>query len=108
MVNLSTYVCVGDSAVGNNASSTPVATRVLKDIFHLMNMIDIPKDHGLKKEFSRRLRDALFVPDRDDRARVEAFLATQGTTWEEKFEVDPAWILRRTKRTVPPPDVLLP
>jgi hypothetical protein len=81
---------------------------VLKDIFHLMDMIRVPKDHTLKKEFTRRLRDALFVPDKDDMARIERYLRSQGKTWEGKLDEDADWILRRTKRVVPKESVLLP
>lgn len=73
-----------------------------------MDMIRVPKDHTLKKEFTRRLRDALFVPDKDDMARIERYLRSQGKTWEGKLDEDADWILRRTKRVVPKESVLLP
>ena len=40
-----------------------VNTRVLKDAFHLMDIIPYSQSHGLCKEFSRRLRVAIFVID---------------------------------------------
>ncbi|KAF5323995.1 hypothetical protein D9611_008386 [Ephemerocybe angulata] len=42
-------------------------TRVLKDIFHLFNMLRLPANHGLRKEFMRALRDILFVANLEDR-----------------------------------------
>jgi hypothetical protein len=83
-------------------------TKVLKDIFHLMDIIHVPQDHGLKNEFTRRLRDALFVPDGEDRLLVSRFLESQDMRWEDKFESDPDWILRRTKRVIPPDNELVP
>jgi hypothetical protein len=90
------------------ASSTPVISRVLKDIFHLMEQIDISLKHGLSKEFKRRLRDAIFVPDKDDRERLEAHLAAKNITWEEAVDRFPDWLWQRVKRAVPPPDQLYP
>ncbi|KAG0161863.1 hypothetical protein DFQ30_005160, partial [Apophysomyces sp. BC1015] len=82
--------------------------RILKDIFHLMDMVKVPKRHGLAKEFARRLRDAIFVVDREDRQLVEAYLAAKNTTWNYMLTAKPAWVLRRVKRVVPPPEELLP
>jgi hypothetical protein len=61
-------------------SSRVVHTRVLKDIFHLMQLVPVPKRHGMAREFSCRLRDALFVVDREDRLRIEQHLQSNGTT----------------------------
>ncbi|KAI9487949.1 hypothetical protein BDB00DRAFT_850742 [Zychaea mexicana] len=41
--------------------------RILKDIFHLMDMIKVSKRHGLAKDFARRLRDAIFIVNQQDR-----------------------------------------
>jgi PHD/YefM family antitoxin component YafN of YafNO toxin-antitoxin module len=38
----------------------------------------IPREHSLAKQFSRWLRDAIFVPDKLDKARVEAVLKKKG------------------------------
>ncbi|KAG2225628.1 hypothetical protein INT45_012100 [Circinella minor] len=48
--------------------------RVLKDIYHFMALIKIPREHVLVKEFAWRLRDAVFVVDKDDRKKVEEYL----------------------------------
>jgi hypothetical protein len=83
-----------------------VPTRVLKDVFHLMDMLPISERHGMHKEFMKRFRDALFVYDHEDRKRITEHLVKTNTTWEETLERKPHWILKRVKRQVPPPNVL--
>lgn len=63
-----------------------------------MDQINVPCRYGLAKDFSRKLRDALFVADDDDKKLVEAVLLRQGTTWKKKLLAIPAWIFRRVKR----------
>jgi hypothetical protein len=46
---------------------TTIRSRVLKDVFHVFNMLRLPAIHGLRKEFGRALRDILFVADKEDR-----------------------------------------
>ncbi|KAG2224491.1 hypothetical protein INT45_010557, partial [Circinella minor] len=86
----------------------PIRSRIIKDVFHLMDQIKVPRRHGLANDFSRRLRDALFVVDEDDKKKVEAVLLKQGTTWNEKLIKNPRWLFRRVKRTIPPPEKLYP
>ncbi|KAI8136513.1 hypothetical protein BJV82DRAFT_640023 [Fennellomyces sp. T-0311] len=80
--------------------------RILKDVFHLMNMLKISKRHGLSKEFAREFRDALFVVNTEDKARIERHLQTTGLTWDYMRVKNPAWIQRRCRRTVPQPQSL--
>ena len=82
--------------------------RILKDIFHLMDMIKVPKKHVLAKEFKRRFRDAIFVANSEDRDRIERHLRTIGCSWDYMLTKNPAWILRRCRRTVPQPEDLYP
>lgn len=79
-------------------ANEPIRSRVLKDAFHLMDQINVPCRYGSAKDFSRKLRDALFVADDDDKKLVEAVLLRQGTTWKKKLLAIPAWIFRRVKR----------
>ncbi|KAI8136449.1 hypothetical protein BJV82DRAFT_43566 [Fennellomyces sp. T-0311] len=81
---------------------------ILKDIFHLMDMIKISRRHTLAKEFARRFRDAVFVPDKEDRRKVEAYLEKNDITWDEMLCTNPSWVLRRVRRVVPPPQELYP
>ncbi|KAF7722529.1 hypothetical protein EC973_003056 [Apophysomyces ossiformis] len=82
--------------------------RILKGIFHLMDMIKISRLHELAKEFLRRLCDALLVVDQDDRLLVERHLATKNLTWDYMLSTRPSWVLRRVKRVVPPVEDLYP
>jgi hypothetical protein len=88
----------------------PRPTRVFQDTFHEMQRVNrhISKDHSLAKQFSRFLRDVLLVPDKIDKARVEAVLKKNGKTWEQAVRSKPDWIWDRVRRYVPPPDVVEP
>uniref|UniRef100_A0A8H7Y1A9 3'-5' exonuclease n=1 Tax=Psilocybe cubensis TaxID=181762 RepID=A0A8H7Y1A9_PSICU len=52
-------------------------SRVIKDVWHVFHMFYIPATHGLRKQFTRDLRDAIFIPDKDDKDRIDAI----GATW---------------------------
>ncbi|KAI9484349.1 hypothetical protein BDB00DRAFT_878931 [Zychaea mexicana] len=52
------------------SSDNVVRSRVLKDVYHLMAMVRVPRKHGASAEFARKLRDALFIVDSDDKAHV--------------------------------------
>ncbi|KAJ7213263.1 hypothetical protein C8J57DRAFT_1602153 [Mycena rebaudengoi] len=88
----------------------PRPTRVFQDTFHEMQRVNrhISKDHSLAKQFSRFLRDVLLVPDKIDKARVEAVLKKNGKTWEQAVRSKPDWIWDCVRRYVPPPDVVEP
>jgi hypothetical protein len=89
----------------------PRPTRTFQDIWHLMNRlikhID-RRNHSLGKEFARFLRDAIFVPDKIDKAQVEAVLKADGITWDQAVRSKPGWIWERVRRYVPPPEILVP
>ncbi|PBK95300.1 hypothetical protein ARMGADRAFT_795222 [Armillaria gallica] len=81
---------------------------VLKDIFHVFQMIWIPKSHGLRITFARILRDAIFLPDLSDMKVIISYLArlSPPMTWKECLQKDPAFIKRHCKFVVPPPEIL--
>jgi hypothetical protein len=87
---------------------TQTRSRVLKDIFHVFQMIIIPKNHGLRVKFSRALRDAIFLPDATDKKRIESYLArlSPPMTFVEKLQSNPSWIKKHCKHVVPPPEKL--
>ena len=87
---------------------SPIRSLVLGDIFHLMAMFKIPIHHGLRRPFSRALRDALFLLDPDDKAAVSRALALNSVTFDQQVLWNSDWVWRRVKRVVPPPEVLLP
>ncbi|CAO3609516.1 unnamed protein product [Mucor hiemalis] len=55
----------------------------------------------MSKEFVRRFRDALFIIDKEHRAKVEVYLNSRNTTWNEMMLRDSDWILKRVRRYVP-------
>jgi len=85
-----------------------IRSGVLKDIFHVFHMIYIPKSHGLHVTFSRALRDAIFLPDAEDKKRIVSFLACQNPpmTWNECLQSNPQFIKKHCKHVVPPPEQL--
>ncbi|KAI9249771.1 hypothetical protein BDA99DRAFT_217405 [Phascolomyces articulosus] len=95
-----------DGQYNNQSNAKAPNPRILKDIFHLMDMIKVSKRHGLAKEFARRLRDAIFIVDPEDKDRIKTYLESNGLTWNYMMTKNPAWVLRRCKRYVPKPEEL--
>ncbi|CEP08772.1 hypothetical protein, partial, partial [Parasitella parasitica] len=89
-----------------NELSNTVPSRIIKDAFHIMQMIRVSLKHGMSKDFARRFRDALFVVDPQDKKNVESYLASIGTNWNDYMVKNPDFILERVKRFIPPPDEL--
>ncbi|KAH9483209.1 hypothetical protein JR316_0005313 [Psilocybe cubensis] len=85
-----------------------ICSRVIKDIFHVFNMFHIVSNHGLRIEFARQLRDAIFIPDANDRANINAWGAKQTppVTFEQLRSSRPKWLWRRCKRIIPSADIL--
>ena len=92
------------------AWDTTVRSRVLKDPFHVFNMLRLSTTHSLRKEFARALRDILFVPDPEDRHRIMTWLAIAkpGVTFEQIQATNPVWLWKHCRRIIPPPDILSP
>ncbi|KAJ7456342.1 hypothetical protein B0H11DRAFT_2244021 [Mycena galericulata] len=89
---------------------TCIRSRVIKDPFHIFNMFYFSVIHGLRVEFTRALRDAIFIPDAADKARIETWGLRQSPpkNWETLVRVSPQWVWRRCKRIIPPPEELYP
>lgn len=89
---------------------TTIRSRVLKDVFHVFNMLRLSTMHGLRKEFGRALRDTLFIPDREDRLRISAWAAKlqPPKTFQQLEMSQPAWLHKRCRRVIPPPHKLFP
>ncbi|KAI7887943.1 uncharacterized protein EV154DRAFT_594948 [Mucor mucedo] len=64
-------------------------TRVLKDIFNLMDMIKVSKR-------------------REDKRAVEEYLESVDVTWDKAMLIKSNWVLKRVRTYVRSPDVLLP
>jgi len=77
-----------------------------------MNMFKIVVHHGLRRVFCRALRDAIFLKDIDDVAKVSDFILNDKgkrfASFEDAVLYAPEWVFRRVRRYVPPPDQLLP
>ncbi|CEP11895.1 hypothetical protein [Parasitella parasitica] len=92
-----------------------VYSRVVKDIFHLMDMIKPYKKHTLYKQFTRKFSESLFTIDENDKESIiRAFELEKRKdpnfphTWESKMKYDRTWLWKRVRRKVAPPHVLLP
>jgi len=68
-----------------------IRSRVLKDPFHVFNMFNISRCHGLRYQFVRELRDAIFIPDQQDKAQIDAWGATQNPwlSYEKLWNISP-------------------
>ena len=104
---------LGMKILGNipKASETwdnQIRSRVLKDPFHVFNMFYISRCHGLRYQFVRELRDAIFIPDKEDKARIDAWGATQNPqlSYKKLQNILLQWIRERCKHIIPPPNIL--
>lgn len=88
----------------------PIRSRVLKDVWHVFHMFYLSVTHGVRKEFTRELRDAIFIPDEEDRARINAWGAQQSPlqTYESLRNSSPQFVRRHCKHIIPPPHILYP
>ncbi|KAG2198707.1 hypothetical protein INT47_005392 [Mucor saturninus] len=89
-----------------DSGNVHVPSKILKDAFHVMQMIRVSLKHGMAKEFSRRFRDAMFVVDLGDKRLVSQYLESIGTDWESYMVKTPDFILKRIRRYIPPPEEL--
>ncbi|OBZ79508.1 hypothetical protein A0H81_01196 [Grifola frondosa] len=96
------------SHILHDGSDEPLHSRVLGDIWHLMDQFPISMQHGLRRPFARALRDAFFIPDPEDKAAVVDFLKAKGVTWDHMLYTHSGWLLKRVRRFVPPAEELLP
>ncbi|KAJ3090658.1 hypothetical protein HDU96_003359, partial [Phlyctochytrium bullatum] len=90
-------------------ATTPEVTycRVLCDPWHAMKKLTISKKHSLFKEFCRSFSQSMFIVSEEDKKAVVEYLASKmNMTFDEKFRTNPAWVLKRLRRWIPPPHVL--
>ncbi|KAH7920342.1 hypothetical protein BV22DRAFT_1133160 [Leucogyrophana mollusca] len=90
------------------ADQSEVHSRVLGNIWHLMDQFKISLHHGLRRPFACALRDAIFIPDSEDKAAVLRVLEARCTTFQQMVLHDLGWVWQRVKRLVPPPEILTP
>ncbi|KAG6818637.1 hypothetical protein H0H93_003273 [Arthromyces matolae] len=102
---------LGSETLGPNqpaSFTTIIRTRVIKDAFHVFNMIYISRSHGLRVPFAQALRDALLVPHPEDKRQIEAYLGTKNLKWDDMMRYNPSWLWRHCRRTIPPPEIIYP
>ena len=80
---------------------------VLGEIWHLMDQFKISIHHGLCCPFARAFRDALLLPDPENKAAVEQVLEKCNTTFAEKVLCKQDWVWQCIKHFVRPPEVLV-
>lgn len=100
---------IGQAILNNKQTENVSYTRpsgVLKDIWHVFDMISVPRSHGLRLLLARALRDAIFIVNPDDKLLVEERLKREGSSWEEKLKYSPKYLWKLVRHTVPPPDQL--
>ncbi|KAJ3764783.1 hypothetical protein FB446DRAFT_656131, partial [Lentinula raphanica] len=85
-----------------------IRSRVLKDPFHVFNMIYISRTHALRIPFAQALRDAIFIPHPEDKRRTSDWLRSKGLTWDFMLQFKARWLWLHVRRTIPPPEVLYP
>ncbi|CEP13156.1 hypothetical protein [Parasitella parasitica] len=89
-----------EPSTSNNDRQIP--SRVLKDVIHLMDMLPINLNHGMSKEFSRKLRDALFVNNIEDESMIRSYLdgLKEGDknkmTFSQLMVKKPRWVQKKT------------
>ncbi len=93
-----------------NPSAWPVQirSRVLMDVWHAMARIKVSKDHGCRRPFARALRDAIFIPDQEDKLRISKYLTSIGSSWDEVLLLNAKWLWKHCKCVIPPPEQLYP
>lgn len=75
-------------------SQDVLCSRVLGDIWHLMNQFPIAQAHGLRRPFARALRAAFFKYDPEDLATLRAFFESKGVSFDYVLRSHPAWLLQ--------------
>ena len=84
-------------------------SRVLKDVWHVLDMLYISRQHGAGRAFAIAMRDAVLIPDPEDKKQLELWASTltPPQSWKELTLTRPKWVWQRCKRTIPPPEQLL-
>lgn len=97
-------------ALGAPQAPAQLASRVLKDPFHVMHSIYVPKNHGCRRAFARAFSDAIFIPHAGDKRLLSARYAAQRppTTFDREVLTRPSSVWSRCRRTIPAPAILVP
>jgi hypothetical protein len=88
--------------------------RVKTDSWHLGDRHKTKVSHPMHVQFHRRFRDALFILDPNDLEDIIRVQAKKLSIDPEDFDIvrfvdaNPAYVLARCRRTIPPPHILVP
>ena len=79
----------------------------MKDIFHVMNKMYLPVNHGLYFEFYLQFRSAIFTFNADDMKNVRAVLRKrEGIDIDKFLRKNMRWLMKRVRRAVRPKEEL--
>ncbi|KAG2055820.1 hypothetical protein BDR06DRAFT_970603 [Suillus hirtellus] len=88
--------------------NSEIRSRIIGDIWHLMDQFKISLHHGLQRPFSHALRDAIFLLDPEDCAAVKKVLEMKNTTFQQMVLTNSDWVWQHVRRLIPPPETLAP
>ena len=76
---------------------------LVADVFHEINKVGrtISRKHSLHHEFHTAFSDTILVPDKGDRAKMEAFLTKEGSKWEKVHQSKADWLWKQVRRYIP-------
>jgi hypothetical protein len=80
--------------------------RVLRDPFHVINMIYVPRHHAFARYFRKALSLALFQYHPEDLQKVKEACERKGLKWEAVLRYRRKYLNRRVRRLIPKPAVL--
>jgi hypothetical protein len=86
---------------------------ILGDVWHVMDSLlrTISRGHSLRKQFAIAFSDTVFIPDRNDSARFQDYLAThlvngKVLTMAQFRRIRPEYLWERVRRYIPEPGIL--
>lgn len=84
---------------GSETWDSTLQSCVLKDVFHVFNMLHLSASHSLCKEFARALCDTIFVPDLEDQTQISVWASHSNppVTFEKLQATQPAWLWKRCR-----------
>lgn len=75
-----------------------MSLRVLRDIFHIIDMLKVSKTHAFSRLFHYAMSLAILVYHPGDLAAVRAVVERKGQKWEYVFRTKRSWLHERCRR----------
>lgn len=97
------------------STSETITRRILADVWHVMNQLlkTIPRSHTARAPFSIAFSDTMLIPDQDDVARIQGYIAKLPAarngkllTWDHIRQNNSEWLWARVRRYIPEPGLL--